>query len=116
MPEWLNFCLTPDAVRDACHAAIAKAKGRLDALASPPTGEACQVRGVCEGLDAVLGDLEAETAAPTFLKYCSPDPAVRDATRRNHTARTLFGKIEEDLWPKEGMTARAQRTCSAGYC
>ncbi|TBR26267.1 hypothetical protein EPO15_00485 [bacterium] len=111
MRDWLDFSLSPEAVRDACREAVAKATSRLDALAAAPTGEACQVRGVCEALDAVLGDLEAETAAPTFLKYCSPDAAVREAA---HAAETELGRYSVDVFTREDLYLRAKASRAEG--
>lgn len=111
MRDWLDFALTPDGVRDACEDALAKAKGRLDALAAAPTGEACATSGVCEALDAVLGDLEAATAAATFLKYCSPDPAVRDAA---HAAETRLGRFSVDVFTREDLYGRAKASRADG--
>lgn len=111
MNEPLDFSLTPDGVRDACRAALDRAKARLDALAAAPSGSACQVRGVCEALDAVLGDLEAETAAPTFLKYCSPDAAVRDAA---HAAETGLARFSVDVFTRADLYARAKASRAEG--
>lgn len=111
MRDWLDFSLTPEAVRDACREAVAKATARLDALAAAPAEGACAARGVCEALDAVLGDLEAETAAPTFLKYCSPDAAVRDAA---HAAETELGRFSVDVYSREDLYARAKASRTEG--
>lgn len=111
MRGWLDFALTPDGVRDACEEALAKAKGRLDALAAAPRGEACHLSGVCEALDAILGDFEAESAAPTFLKFCSPDAAVRGAA---HAVEADLERFMLDVFTRDDLYARAKASRADG--
>ncbi len=96
LDKTLNFCKTPDSIRQESQDARTRAYDRLAGIAAGAAPDAC------EALDGALGDLEAETAAATFLKYVSPDPALRAAA---HEAETQGARFLVDVFAREDLYA-----------
>ncbi|MDE2291230.1 MAG: hypothetical protein KGL53_04035, partial [Elusimicrobia bacterium] len=99
----LDFALSPDAVREAAREAEAAARARLDALPAAPDA--------CAALDEALAELERATAAPTFLKYASADPALREAA---HMAETALGRFLVDVFARADVYAAVRSAPAEG--
>jgi thimet oligopeptidase len=95
----LEFALTPEQITAQCEAAVARAGKRLDDLASMSDGERSFTNTVV-AFDYIQSDLETETSSETFLKYVSPDKAVRDA---GHECETQVEKYNVDIYTRPDL-------------
>lgn len=107
MTTLLDFSLGPSAVQPLVAAAIARASVRLSSLTSQP----CTFTNTIAQLDLILGNLEAECCAAIFLKYCSPDSAVRDAA---HAAESELGRFLIEVSAREDLFNAARSVSPDG--
>jgi len=97
----LDFGLDAQAIEKVCAGAFKHTSARLDALAAIPAGERTFGNTVRE-FDFIQSDLETGLAAAVFLKYVSPDAAVRKAA---HECDTALRKFDVDVYTRADLYA-----------
>ncbi|MFA6315990.1 MAG: hypothetical protein WC943_01115, partial [Elusimicrobiota bacterium] len=96
-----DFGLAAKDIEAGAASAVAKAKARLEALASRPAAERTFENTVME-FDRIQDDLGNELVAHTFLQHVSPDEDVRNASRGCEAG---LDKFLIDIWSREDIYA-----------
>jgi len=106
----LEFALTPEQITAQCEAAVSRAGKRLDELASMRDGERTFANTVV-AFDFIQSDFETESSSETFLKYVSPDKAVRDAA---HECEKQIEKFNVDIYTRPDLYQAIQGYAAKG--